>query len=257
MTNRLSTGPNVWFAPVRPNPQAQVRLFCFPYAGGSSKIYREWPSRMPPQVEVWAAKLPGRDNRLLETAHTELDSLLKASAPAIAPHLDRPFAFFGHSMGAVLSFELARLLRREHRAEPAHLFVSARRAPQLADATAPTYDLPEPEFIEEVRRLNGTPREVLEHSELMQIMLPLLRADFSVCQTYTYTPDRPLECPLTVLGGLQDVHISREQLDAWREQTRGRFSLRLFPGDHFFIHTAQALVLQILAQELLRISPTG
>lgn len=252
--NTLSTGSNLWFAPLRPNSEAEVRLFCFPYAGGSSNIYREWPNHLPPNVEVWVAKLPGRDNRLMEAAHREVASLVEGCAKAFDPFLDKPFVFLGHSMGAILSFELSRLLRSRCGIEPVHLFVSARRAPQLPDTARPTYNLPEPEFIEDVRRLNGTPREVLEHSELMQLLLPLLRADFAVCQTYTYIPGQPLECPLTALGGLQDIDVSREHLEAWRGQTRGRFSLRILSGDHFFINKSQSLVLRIVAQELLGIS---
>ena len=254
--SNLSAGSRAWFAPLKPNSEAEVRLFCFPYAGGSSNIYREWPNHLPPNVEVWVAKLPGRENRLLEAAHKELAPLVEGCAQAIVPHLDKPFVFLGHSMGAILSFELSRLLRSGHGVEPAHLFVSARPAPQLPDPTRPTYNLPEPEFIEEVRRLNGTPREVLQDSELMRLILPLLRADFAVCQTYTYIPSQPLGCPLTVLGGLQDADISREHLEAWRDQTRGPFSLRLLPGDHFFISASRSLVLRIVAQELLRISKT-
>jgi medium-chain acyl-[acyl-carrier-protein] hydrolase len=254
MPNNVSTGANRWFAPLKPGATGNMRLFCFPYAGGSSNIYREWPKYLPPNVEVWVAKLPGRDNRLKETPYTDLATLADAFAQAMVSYLDKPFVFFGHSMGAMLSYELSRLLRSRRGVEPAHLIVSARRAPQLPDTAQPTYNLPDAEFIEEVRRLNGTPKEVLEHAELMQMVLPLLRADFSVCETYTHTPGPTLECPLTVLGGIQDVDISREHLEAWRELTRGPFSLRILPGEHFFIHTAQPLVLRIVAQELLKVS---
>ena len=254
MSNKSQTAANLWFAPLKPSAQGDVRLFCFPYAGGSSNIYRDWPKYLPPNVEVWVAKLPGRDNRLREAPHTDLATLADACAQAIVPYLDKPFVFFGHSMGAMLSYEVSRRLRSSLGVEPSHLIVSARRAPQLPDTAHPTHNLPEAEFIEEVRRLNGTPREVLEHDELMQMVLPLLRADFSVCETYTHTSEPMLECPLTVLGGIQDVDISREQLEAWRELTRGPFSVRILPGDHFFIHSAQPLVLRIVTQELLKVS---
>lgn len=176
--------------------------------------------------------------------------MVVAIAEAIKPYLDRPYAFFGHSMGAMISLDLARLLRSEQvQPPPLHLFVSGRRAPQLPATSRHTYDLPEAEFIEELRRLNGTPREVLEHPELMQLMIPLLRADFSVCQTYEYAPEPPLSCPITVFGGVED-ETGREQLEAWREQTTSTFTLRMFPGDHFFIHEAQPQILQTIGQQL-------
>lgn len=238
-----------WFARPRVNDAASVRLFCFPYAGGGATLFRTWPGDLPPFVEVFAAQLPGRGPRLSEPSFTRLTTMVEALAEAITPHLDRPFAFFGHSMGAMISFELARLLRSERRPQPAHLFVSGRRAPQWPEDSRRTYDLPEPEFVEELRRLSGTPREVLEHPELMQLMIPLLRADFAVCQTYEYVPGPPLGCPLTVFGGLED-ETTREQLEPWREQTTSAFELRMLPGNHFFINEAQRQVLHIIGQQL-------
>ena len=240
-----------WFARPRVNDAASVRLFCFPYAGGGATLFRTWPDGLPPFVEVYAAQLPGRGPRLSEPAFTHLTPMVGALAEAIRPHLDKPFAFFGHSMGAMIGLELARLLRREHGPQPAHLFVSGRRAPQWPEDSRRTYDLPEDEFVEELRRLSGTPREVLEHPELMQLMIPLLRADFAVCQTYEYVPEPPLSCPITVFGGVED-ETGHEQLEPWREQTTSAFELRMFPGNHFFIHEAQPQVLQIVGQQLRR-----
>jgi medium-chain acyl-[acyl-carrier-protein] hydrolase len=176
--------------------------------------------------------------------------MVEEIAGALAPLLDMPFAFFGHSMGAMISFELARLLRARRALEPAHLFISGRRAPHLPPDEPPSYGLPEPEFIEKVRELNGTPREVLEHPELMQLLLPVLRADFEMVQTYEYEPGPPLDTPVSVFGGLLDGEVSREHLEAWRGHTRGPFRLRMLPGDHFFLHASQPGLLAALAQEL-------
>lgn len=186
-----------------------------------------------------------------EPPFNNLEAVVQAAAPMMRPYLDRPFAFFGHSMGAVLSFEIARYLRKEQLRGPFHLFVSGRRAPQRPASRPPTYDLPEPEFLEHLHRLNGTPKEVLEHPQLMQLMLPLLRADFAVSQTYVCREEPPLDCPITALGGTQDEEVGREDLEAWREQTTARFSLRLFPGDHFFLHTSQTELLDLISRELL------
>jgi medium-chain acyl-[acyl-carrier-protein] hydrolase len=153
-------------------------------------------------------------------------------------------------MGALIGFELARQLRRQHGPSPVHLFVSGREAPQLPSPDPPIHALPEPQFIAELQRFNGTPKEVLEHPELMQLLIPTLRADFAVCETYTYTSDAPIDCSISAFGGLQDHEVSREQLEAWRDQSRASFSLCMFPGDHFFLDTAEPLLLKTIAQVL-------
>jgi medium-chain acyl-[acyl-carrier-protein] hydrolase len=180
-----------------------------------------------------------------------MELLAKAVLSEMRPYLDRPFAFFGHSMGAVISFEIARLLRREQTTLPIHLFVSGRPAPQIPEPKRYTYNLPDPAFMKELLRLKGTPAEVLEHPELMQVVMPLLRADFELIQTYTYTDEPPLNIPLTAIGGLED-EISREKLEGWRAQTTRAFSLRLLPGDHFYLTTNHRLLLPLLTQELSR-----
>ena len=169
-------------------------------------------------------------------------SLVQTIAPFLLPYLDKPFAFFGHSMGALVSFELARLLHKEYKCSPSHLFVSGRRAPQVPDPDPPIHTLPNSEFLQELRRLNGTPEAVLQNDELMQLLLPTLRADFAVLETYVYTPQPLLDYPITAFGGLQDPEVCCEVLEAWRDQTRAAFSLHKFPGDHFFLHTAQSLL---------------
>jgi medium-chain acyl-[acyl-carrier-protein] hydrolase len=155
-------------------------------------------------------------------------------------------------MGALISFELTRHLRRLNLPMPFHLFLSGRAAPRLGKRERVTYNLPADEFAEELRRLNGTPREVLEHQELMDLMIPLLRADFEVCQTYNYTEEPALDCPITAFGGLYDESVKSEMVAAWREQTTSSFRLCIMPGDHFFIHSARDRILSILSQELSR-----
>lgn len=231
-----------------------MRLFCFPYAGGSALNYRNWPENIPKNSEACLLNLPGRGSRLGEKPFTQLLPLVEAIGEAIVPYLDKPFAFFGHSMGALIGFELARYIRRERRIDPSHLFISGRVAPQIADDDPATYDLPRDEFIRELERLNGTPKEVLEHPELMHLVIPLLRADFSVCQTYNYTVEPSLNCPITVFGGLQDYEVPRESLEPWREHTLQSFKLRMLPGDHFFLNSAQPLLLQALSHELFQIA---
>lgn len=243
-------GTNVRWFTVPQNEQAKVRLFCFPYAGGTNLIYRTWGKALGPSIAVCPAHLPGRERRLTEKPYTSAQTIVEAAAEAIVPYLDRPFAFFGHSMGALISFELARHLRRLNLPKPMHLFLSGRGAPHFGKRERVTYNLPVDEFAEELRQLNGTPREVLEHQELMELMIPLLRADFEVCQTYDYTEEPALDCPITAFGGLYDEAVTSEMVAAWRDQTTSSFRLSMMPGDHFFIHSAQDRILPILSQQL-------
>jgi medium-chain acyl-[acyl-carrier-protein] hydrolase len=186
----------------------------------------------------------------MEKPDTSAQSLVEAAAEAITPYLDLPFAFFGHSMGALISFELARHLRRLHLPAPKHLFLSGRSAPHPEIRDPVTYNLPVNEFAEELRRLNGTPREALENHELMELMIPLLRADFEICQTYSYTQEPPLDCPITAFGGLDDSDSTEQMIAAWREQTTSSFTLCMMPGDHFFMHSAQERILDVISQQL-------
>jgi medium-chain acyl-[acyl-carrier-protein] hydrolase len=187
--------------------------------------------------------------RLREPPYTDLTRLVDALADAIIDYIDRPFAFFGHSMGAIISFELARRLRRRDLC-PAHLFVSGCRAPHLPRRSRRIYDLPEEEIVEELRRLNGTPREVLNNPELLHLVMPVLRADFKVVQTYVYTDEPPLDCRISAYGGLQDVDIKSQDIEEWRRHTTSAFQKSLFPGDHFFLHSSESLLLWKLSQQL-------
>jgi surfactin synthase thioesterase subunit len=249
MTNKQ----NPWISYRKPHTQARLRLFCFPYAGGAASIFRTWADELPPEVDVCPIQFPGRESRLTEQPFTEFTSLVQAMTRYLQPYLNIPFAFFGHSMGALISFEFARYLRQQYYLSPVQLFISGCSAPQVFDFGRRIHDLPEPEFLQEVRQLKGTPDEVLEHPELMQLLLPVLRADFGAVETYTYTPGEPLDCMISVFGGLKDEEVSREDLEAWQQQTRGAFNLRLFPGDHFFLHSDRALLLRTLSEDLTRL----
>ena len=237
-----------WIPFRKPRLEARLRLFCFPYAGAGALIFRNWSESLPADVEVCPVQLPGRGTRLTERPFTQLSPLVEALAQGLVPLLDRPFAFFGHSLGALISFELARRVRRRYGLHPVRLFVSAGRAPQIPNRGPPIHVLPEKEFLAELRRLNGTPGELLDHQELMEIMLPILRADFALYETYVYSNEPPLNCPISAFGGLQDRRVNDSDLEAWCAQTSVSFSLRMFPGDHFFL--TQPLLLRVLSKEL-------
>jgi medium-chain acyl-[acyl-carrier-protein] hydrolase len=175
--------------------------------------------------------------------------LTEALAGALLPFLDKPFAIFGHGLGAAIGFELTRHLRKTSQTGPLHLLVAGRRAPQMPNDSSPIFDLPDPEFIAAVRDLNTIPAEVLEHPELMELMLPVLRADYKLAETYVYRAEPPLDVPIAAYGGEQDSRATREELERWQEQTIAGFNLRMFPGDHFFLHSAQARLLEAISRD--------
>ncbi|HVG21614.1 MAG TPA: alpha/beta fold hydrolase [Blastocatellia bacterium] len=243
------TTKSPWLATCRPNSKAAIRLFCFPYAGGSDSIFRSWQGSFPDAIEVCPVQLPGRGARIMEPPFTEIGPLLQDATVALAPYLDKPFAIFGHSMGALIGFEMARLLRRDYALQPIHLFVSGRCSPQTTierNAKEPS----DAEFINLLSRYNSALREVIEDPELMELMLPVIRADYTMCRSYQYSPAPPFDCSITALGGLLDPTVGRKCIEGWREHTRDTFIMRMLPGDHFFVNSERALVLAAIAREL-------
>lgn len=229
---------------------ANTRLFCLPYAGGGATMYRPWVTAAPAQVQVCPVQLPGREHRLMEPAFDSIDTLVPALVEALRAHLDRPFAIFGHSMGALVAFELTRALRRVQLPQPRQLFLSAHRAPALPDRRPHIHQLDDASFRSELRRLDGTPPEVLEHDELMELITPTLRADFRICETYEFVPEAPLDMPLSLFGGLEDPNVNRDELEGWRDCTSASISVRMFPGHHFFLQQSQAAVLRDVVDAL-------
>ncbi len=249
---------DTWFHCRRPNPRASLRLLCFPYAGGGVPIFRAWPDLLPPEIEVWAVQLPGRDGRLREPVPDDLETLALAVTNGLGPLLDMPFACFGHSMGALLAFEFARQIRRRGQPGPTHLFVSARRAPQLPRTDTLLHTLPEGPFIEMLRqRYNGIPAAVLAEPELLQLFLPMLRADFKMIETYQYREEAPLDCPIMAFGGAQDEWALPGELTAWRAQTHRSFKMQLFPGGHFYLQAALPQLITAVARELIPDDSSG
>jgi len=243
---------NVWLRCPQPRPQARLRLFCFPYAGGGAAAYRTWPNHLPGDVEVCAIQLPGRDERLGETPYSDLVTLLEALAEGLAPRLEAPYAVFGHSLGALLAYELVRHQRRRGGNLPVHLFVSARRAPHVPSREPPCHLLPEQAFIQAlVRRYNGIPQAILAEPAVMRLFLPVLRADFSVMETYRFVAEDPLDQAITAFGGLDDQVVSRADLETWRMTTRGECAIHMIPGGHFFLQTAPTALLDVIARQLV------
>jgi medium-chain acyl-[acyl-carrier-protein] hydrolase len=245
----MNSSQTRWFENL-PEAGHAPRLYCFPYAGGSAQVFRQWQRHLSTAASLSLVHLPGRGARLGEPPFKHYKPLVNALADAISSQLPPAFAFWGHSMGALISFELARELRRRGQPVPFALFVSGRTAPQIPDPDPPTFHLPEQEFVAELRRLNGTPKELLDSPEFSQVFLPTIRADFELVETHSYEPEAPLACAIHAYGGLLDASVPAVSLRAWKEQTSGAFKVRMFPGDHFFVHTSQDLV-HVLRRDIL------
>jgi medium-chain acyl-[acyl-carrier-protein] hydrolase len=245
------TAATPWLHIARSVARPQLRLFCFPHAGGGASLFRLWNEGLPPTVEVCGAQLPGRESRWKEPLTERLEPLLDAFVPAVQAWLDTPFALYGHSMGALVAFEVARELRRRGLPGPKHLLVSGRRAPDLPDPTPPIRWLDDEAFVDAmVQQYDGIPDAIRRDREMLQIFLPILRADISVIETYRWREEAPLECPISVFAGLDDRSVDFRQLEAWRRFTTGEFRLEFLPGGHFFLQTAREGLLRSVARDL-------
>jgi medium-chain acyl-[acyl-carrier-protein] hydrolase len=246
--------PSPWVVPlsrrVAGASPARLRLFCFPFAGGGPAAFRAWPDALPAHFELCAIQPPGREARLAEPPVWTLPVLIDHLVRETRTSRDGAFAFFGHSIGALVAFELARELRRRGEALPLALIVSACAAPQLRDTHPLLSSLPEDELLAWLGRLEGTPAEVLADAEMMKLLLPALRADLALRDGYRYAAEPALSLPLMVFGGDSDAGATEPELLAWREHTLAGFRHRTFPGGHFFIRSARPLVLEALGRAL-------
>jgi medium-chain acyl-[acyl-carrier-protein] hydrolase len=240
VTAAVPTKVNPWLLRFAPRPAARLRLFCLSYAGAGGAMYRAWLDALPPSIDLCAVQLPGRESRFREPAFTSMQRLIEELTPALLPALDRPYALFGHSMGALVAFELTRSLQALHQvAQPTHLLVSGRKAPHLPEDDAPMHALPDDAFIAEIgRRYGGIPDEVLRERDLLDLLLPGLRADMTAIETHVHVAGPALRCPVTAYGGDADPRATASQLAAWRDHTQARARVRTFPGGHFYLNDA-------------------
>ena len=230
----MITSPNEAFVQFGRVQNLRARLFCFPYAGASAHNYFRWQSFMPADIELWAAELPGRGGRRTESFATNIDELAEQLADALEGKLDAPFVFFGHSMGAILAFLCIRVLERRRGRMPAHLIVSARTAPHRPNPHALVPVMTNDQLIELLRGHGGTPQQILAEPEIMELFLPVIRADYRLLATHVFK-GAPLMCPITAMGGVADT-ADAAALKAWRQHTTNKFELKMFNGGHFFIN---------------------
>lgn len=244
---------NDWITCPAPNPTARLRLFCLPFAGGGASIYRSWARALPSTIEVCPVQLPGRENRLCESPYTDIRPLAETLAGQIQLYAQKPFALYGHSMGALLAFELARVLQRQNAPMPLTLFLAAHRAAHLSPRRAPIYALPREELIRALHRMGGMQAEVAQDQELLDLLLPILRADLTLCDLYRFAPDTQLDCPFHLYGGRDDMEVPPEDMESWSEHSTQSSSLRIFPGGHFFLRSAGDALMQAIGSALARL----
>jgi surfactin synthase thioesterase subunit len=227
-------------------PNAHL-LFCFPYGGGNPVFYNNWEVYLPDHFQVCPVQLPGRGIRFSEPSYTNFRALVRDIVAAIQPHLmSNRFSFFGHSMGALVSFEVTRLLQSMSLPLPDNLFVSGYHAPHIPDPGRKIHHLPDDEFLDGIVEMNGLPEELVQNRDFLSVFLPALRADFTMCETYRYLPGNKLKCPIVALGGTGDPEAGEDHLKAWQTQTVSDFSLHMLKGDHFYIHQKEREIIKII-----------
>ncbi|MBZ9771000.1 thioesterase II family protein [Mesorhizobium sp. CO1-1-8] len=240
-----------WLSGYESRPSARLRLFCFPFAGGSASAYRGWSAGLPQDVEVCPVQLPGREARYSEPAFRSIPELVPVLADVLRPMFDLPFAFYGHSLGSLIAFELAHELKSRGEEVPAGIFAAAHQAPKYPHGPAVSR-LSEPDLIAHVEEMNPDAR-FSENPSLWKLILPILRVDLALCDYYVYRRRPKLSCAITAFGGAEDSGIAEAALNAWGEETEGPFSAHVLPGGHFFVAAERERLLALISEDCRRL----
>jgi len=241
-----------WLIPIGAGSQPKVNLFCFPYAGAGASVFRLWSKWLDESIRGFAIQPPGRESRFLEAPLTDLAAYSNQAAKAILTQAgNEPVVLFGHSLGAAAAFETARCLAQLNKNITA-LVVSGRQAPNIKSRKQPISHLPDNDFIRELASLDGTPKEVLANSELIELLLPTIRADFAMSESYLSLNRPALRCPVIAVGARDDIWLTSESLDEWRDVTLGSFETKWFEGNHFFLNVYTADLLRYLSEQINR-----
>ncbi len=230
------------------------RVFCFPYSGATAQVFRPLTQLLPEGVSVYSYELPGRGRRFNEEIPGTLAEIIEEAFLSINRIIDRPYIFWGHSLGGIIGYEMARHIRTNNHPLPKHLFVTGIRAPQVPKREKDVYDLPRDEFIEKIKEMGGTPEEIFNHEEMLDIMIPILKKDFKIYEMYRFTPDMPMPFPITAIGGLDDKFVSKEDLEQWSVHTSSLFDMHMLAGDHFFIFDNMNNIAQSIARAIFRMN---
>lgn len=235
-----------WASVPRPVNNPKLRLICFPPAGSGTVIYQKWVASFPSDVEVWIVRLPGRETRLRDPLFYDMSSLVESLADTLNPYLDIPYILFGHSLGSLICFELTRYLRRFNKPLPLHLLLSGHRAPHRPPLNPPIHQASDEEFLARIKDMGGTPDAFFEMKDLVELMLPALRADFTIWETYQYREEYPLDIPMTVFGSDGDGDAAEADFYAWEQHTTKPFEIHMFHGNHFYFQDDPTALLELI-----------
>jgi len=252
----MTSNHNPWISPRTTAHDARVRLFCLPHAGSGTSAYNLWKRLLPAFVDVCPIHIPGRESRLAEPSIMDSPTLIAGITTALAGHLDLPYAIFGHSMGSLLALDLALSLRASGQPQPIYLFVSGRNATHVPIRQSELHRLPDADLLEALAiRYNGLPHEILDTPELLDLYLPILRADLTLLETHRYAPQPPLDCPIAAFAGADDRNVTPEGLAAWGDHTTAAFETRLFDGGHFYLTgPSRPALLELIAKRLTTVA---
>lgn len=243
-----------WLVELNQHRQPQFRIFCFPYAGGGPSVFRNWKTLLPPQAGGFSLHYPGRESRFSEPFIQDFSTLVSYATQAIEPFAEEAFVLFGHSLGALLAFETARKLEQQGHI-PKLLIVSGRQCPTTPSKRKPISHLPEQDFLQEMATYNGTPAQVLANQELMELLSPMIRADFYLAEHYKFQENgRLLSCPILALASRQDTWISPEAVASWSKFTKGGFDSKWFEGDHFYLNHQSEVLIQCIMENVGKIT---
>lgn len=253
MITSVNSDLDNWFIHPRPNSNAIARLFCFHPAGGNALFFQNWAKELHSSIEPIFIQLPRRSLHLGKPLLTRMDSVISYLSKAILEYCNKPYYFFGHSLGALIAFELAHALLKNNKPHPHCIFASGKSPPHLPSNKF-TYHLSDGDFIDVIKQYNGIPTEIFNENSLIELFLPVLRADFEILETYVYQDRPPLFCDLIALGGIDDPIVKPNSIKEWQNYTSGSFNYHLLPGDHFFIKAKLKNVLNIIYQEIFATS---
>lgn len=250
----LSVQKNRWFYVPKPNPNARLRLFCFHYAGGIAEMYHKWGEEIDQDIELCSIQLPGHSTRGAESPFRDMNALIEELGVIMQPYINKPFAFLGHSMGAMILFDYVQYLIKYNQPLPNHLFIAARKAPNKPSFHPHLHMLSDDEMIEFVRGLDVRPDVIMNDIGLLKKSIPTVKADFEMVEKWEYDVNTiTTQIPITVFGAYDDEYVTKEELELWREFTYASFMAHYFEGDHFFIldDNNRKQLIKLITQTLL------